>query len=104
MTITNPISIADLIAQKARTHPDLDVLTFESNGDCGGGDEIRTYRQLWENGQKIAAGLRAIGVRPGMRIALLLQNHPEFVEMMVAAALVGAVLVPIDPRTRGLYL
>jgi crotonobetaine/carnitine-CoA ligase len=101
MTITNPISIADLIAQKARTHPDLDVLTFESNGDCGGGDEIRTYRQLWENGQKIAAGLRAIGVRPGMRIALLLQNHPEFVEMMVAAALVGAVLVPIDPRTRG---
>jgi len=97
MTTTSPITIADLIAQKARTSPDLDVLTFE----CDGHDDIRTYRQLWEHGQKIAAGLRSIGARPGMRIALLLQNHPEFVEMMVAAALVGAVLVPIDPRTRG---
>lgn len=92
-----PLTIAHLIADKVREVPDLDVLTFEYEGQ----DEVRTYRILWENGQKLAAGLQGIGVRSGDRVALLIQNHPEFVELMVASALLGSVLVPIDPRTRG---
>jgi crotonobetaine/carnitine-CoA ligase len=35
---------------------------------------------------------------------VLLQNHPEFVELMVASAILGSILVPIDPRTRGMKL
>src|SRR5690606_22624629 len=31
----------------------------------------------------------------------MMRNHPEFVEAMIAASLLGAVFVPIDPRTRG---
>jgi crotonobetaine/carnitine-CoA ligase len=31
----------------------------------------------------------------------MLRNHPEFVETMIAASIIGAVFVPIDPRTRG---
>jgi crotonobetaine/carnitine-CoA ligase len=96
----NLLIIAHLIADRAASLPDLDVLTFEQQGQA----ETRTYRQLWENGQRIAAGLAGLGVGPGDRFALLLLNHPEFVETMVACAILGAVFVPIDPRTGGARL
>jgi carnitine-CoA ligase len=93
----NLLIIANLIADRAWANPDFDVLTFEDQALI----ETRTYRQLWENGQRLAAGLAGIGVRQGDRFALLIQNHPEFVELMVASAILGSVFVPIDPRTRG---
>jgi crotonobetaine/carnitine-CoA ligase len=90
-------SIAHLIQERATSQPDLDVLTFEHEGF----DEVRTYSQLWQAGQDLARGLLDHGVKTGDRIGLLLQNHPEFVELMVASAIVGSVLVPLDPRMRG---
>ncbi len=97
MAVDNLLIIANLVADRAKTNPDLDVLTFEHQGTV----ETRTYRQLWENGQRLAAGLAGLGVKKGDRFALLIQNHPEFVELMVASSIVGSVFVPIDPRTRG---
>jgi carnitine-CoA ligase len=93
----NLLIVANLVADRARENPDLDVLTFEHQGEV----ETRTYRQLWENGQRLAAGLAGLGVQKGDRFALLIQNHPEFVELMVASSIIGSVFVPIDPRTRG---
>jgi crotonobetaine/carnitine-CoA ligase len=40
----------------------------------------------------------------GDRFAILMRNHPEFIELMIAASLTGLVFVPIDPRTRGAKL
>jgi crotonobetaine/carnitine-CoA ligase len=37
----------------------------------------------------------------GDRFALMMRNHPEFVEAMIAASITGTVFVPIDPRTMG---
>jgi len=95
----NELILADLIASRAAEMPDFDVVTFESGGLRP--DEVRTYADLWMNGNRIAAGLIAKGLRKGDRFALMMRNHPEFVETMVAAALTGGVFVPIDPRTRG---
>ena len=91
--------LADLIAAHAEAKPDFDVVTFEGAGVRE--DEIRTYSDLLENGNRIAAGLIARGMQRGDRFAMLLRNHPEFVETMVAASITGTVFVPIDPRTRG---
>ena len=96
MSMTQDLTLPMLVAAKARSHPDLDVLTFEDEGR----EEIRTYRQLWENSLRVAAALRELGVKPGDKFALLLHNHPEFVESMVAAGILGAVFVPIDARTK----
>ncbi|MHA7680082.1 AMP-binding protein [Cupriavidus sp. PET2-C1] len=90
--------LANLIANRAESEPDRDVLTFDHEG---GPAEVRTYRQLWENGCRIAAALDQAGMAPGDRFALLMQNHPEFVDAMVGASISGTVFVPIDPRTRG---
>jgi crotonobetaine/carnitine-CoA ligase len=37
----------------------------------------------------------------GDRFALMMRNHPEFVETLIAASITGTVAVPIDPRTKG---
>ncbi len=98
----NELILADLIAARAERQPDLDVLTFE-RWSLGAElpDEIRTYADLARNGNRIAAALVGYGLRPGERFGLMMRNHPEFVETMVAASITACVFVPIDPRTRG---
>src|SRR5471032_3154453 len=93
------LTFAGLIGNRAASHPDLDVLTIEGGGQRT--DEVRTFAQLWDSGRRLGAGLRALGLRQGERFGLLMANHAEFVETMVAAGATGTVFVPIDPRTKG---
>jgi carnitine-CoA ligase len=95
----NELILADLVAARAEQAPDLDVVTFDGGGVRP--HEVRTYAGLWMNGNRIAAGLIARGLGKGDRFGLMMRNHPEFIETMVAASLTGGVFVPIDPRTRG---
>jgi crotonobetaine/carnitine-CoA ligase len=99
----NEMVLADLIQIRAEQKPDLDVLTFEHLSLDGGEtpDEVRTYAELATNGGRVAAALIARGMERGDRFALMMRNHPEFVETMIAASVAGCVFVPIDPRTRG---
>jgi crotonobetaine/carnitine-CoA ligase len=99
----NEFILADLIAIRAEQKPDLDVLTFEHLSLDGGAtsDEVRTYADLQCNANRIAAQLIASGMKKGDRFAIMMRNHPEFVEAMIAASITGCVFVPIDPRTRG---
>jgi crotonobetaine/carnitine-CoA ligase len=99
----NELILADLIQVRAEQRPDLDVVTFEHLSLDGGAtaDEIRTYADLCTNANRLAAGLIAKGFQRGDRYALMMRNHPEFVEAMIAASITGGVFVPVDPRTRG---
>jgi len=90
--------LAGLVASRAESKPDLDVLTFE-RGDAP--PEVRTYADLLRNANRIAAALASRGLERGARFGLMMRNHPEFVETMIAASISGCVFVPIDPRTRG---
>ena len=102
MSAPDPLIIANIIAAHRATTPDLDVLTFVDFGPDGEYvEEIRTYQQLWSNGQKVAATLDEEGMQPGQAFAIVAQNHPEFVDTMVGSAIAGTVFVPIDPRTKG---
>lgn len=91
-------NIASIVWSFARSEPERESLIFE--GGASVPDVTRTYGQLWQNGQALARGLRRRGVTPGSVVAVVMANHAEFVELMVAAALLRAVLVPIDPRTK----
>ncbi len=91
--------LAHLIANRAAELPDFNVLTFEGGGVRA--DETRSYRDLWENSQRLAQVLRGLGVKPGQHFGLLMANHPEFIEAMVAASILGVAVTPIDPRTKG---
>ena len=90
--------LADLIAARAERKPDFPVLTFECPGKD---DEVRTYATLFERANRLAAALIARGVERGDRLGLMMRNHPEFVETMIAGSISATVFVPIDPRTKG---
>jgi crotonobetaine/carnitine-CoA ligase len=94
--------LADLVRIRAEQRPDLDVLTFEHLSLDGGAtpDEVRTYSELATRGNRIAAALIDRGLERGARFGLMMRNHPEFVEAMLAASISGCVFVPIDPRTK----
>ncbi|MEQ8860428.1 MAG: AMP-binding protein [Pseudomonadales bacterium] len=96
--MADPI-LARLIADRAARQPDLDVLTFVDLNDSGSVEERRSYADLWRNGQRVAAALQREAMAPGDTFALVMQNHPEFVDAMVGASIAGAVFVPLDPRT-----
>lgn len=95
----NEAILCDLIAGQAERIPDKVAVTFEGGNERP--DEVRTYAQLWQNGNRAAAGLIARGMQRGDRFGLILRNHPEFIETMIGASISGTVFVPIDPRTRG---
>lgn len=89
--------IGNIILDGVEKYPERIVLTIENNGE----EETRTYQQLWDNSQKLCVYLQALGCIKGDRVGVLLQNHPEFVELLIATSIIGIVLVPIDPRTKG---
>ncbi|MEQ6328901.1 AMP-binding protein [Pseudomonas chengduensis] len=94
--------LAHVIQRKARETPDLDVLTFvHVDADQQLRDCTRSYRQLWENGQRIASGLDDEWMNQGDAFALIMFNHPEFVEAMVGSSIANTVFVPIDARAGG---
>jgi crotonobetaine/carnitine-CoA ligase len=99
MGARNELILADMIALRAESAPDFDVVTFDGGGVRA--HEVRTYADLWRNGNRVAAALLARGMNKGDRFGLIMRNHPEFVETMVAASVAGCVFVPIDPRTKG---
>lgn len=48
----------------------------------------------------LAAALQADGVRPGDRVAVLMQNMPHYVVTLLASWKAGAILVPLNPMLR----
>ena len=102
MSDANPAILANLIRIWCDKAPDRDVLTFVSIDKTGEfQEETRTYQQLWDNGQRLAAWLQNQGLNKGDTFAMVMLNHPEFVDLMVASSILGTVFVPIDARTRG---
>lgn len=59
-------------------------------------DVCLTYQQVADESRRLAAGLMALGVRPGDRVGLVMANYPEFVTVKFAISRVGAIAVPFN--------
>ncbi len=85
--------IGGLLARHARYQPDRLALAFEGRR--------HTWRDLADRVHRVANGLLAQGLRRGDRIATILPNSLELVELYWAAACTGLVIVPLSPLLRG---
>jgi long-chain acyl-CoA synthetase len=56
-----------------------------------------TYRELRDQVDRCAQGLRRLGVEKGDRVALVLPNCPQFVVTFYATLRLGAVVAPLNP-------
>ncbi len=63
-------------------------------------DGSLSYAQLDADSNALAAALLARGLKPGDRVALVLQNVPQFVIGLVAIWKAGAIAVSINPMNR----
>ena len=56
-----------------------------------------TFASLEREVFRLAGQLRAIGVERGDRVALVLPNGPEFVQILFAITTLGAAAAPLNP-------
>ena len=82
---------------------DPDKVAFIIVNDDGS-DERITYAGLFENTNKVSRALIKHGLGEGDTFAIVMRNHPEFLYCLSAALSIGAMVVPIDPRSRGTRL
>jgi long-chain acyl-CoA synthetase len=67
-------------------------------------DRSRTHAEVLERAGRIASGLAGLGVAAGDRVAIVLRNEIEFVEVSVGVGLLGAVPVPVNWHWKGTEL
>jgi carnitine-CoA ligase len=65
------------------------------------GDTTWTYAQTLDRAEKAAGKLAAAGIAHGDRVAILCGNRPEFLEIFLGCAWIGAVIVPINTAAKG---
>lgn len=94
----NQVIASHLVEIRAEEKPDQEVFIFE---DGAGGEQVLTYRDLYEQSNKIASLLAEKGIGRGDAFAVYMRNHPEFICSLLAGTTLGAVMVPVDPRYRG---
>jgi benzoate-CoA ligase family protein len=85
----------------------LDRHLRDGNGDrpavvCG--RDTLTYRQLAEETRRVAAGLRATGVRPEERVMLCMADGIELLSGILGAMYLGAIPVPVSTMVTGAEL
>jgi crotonobetaine/carnitine-CoA ligase len=68
------------------------------------GDKSWSFAEACDLAARSAGRLQAAGIRQGDRVALMCENRPEFIEVFLGAAWLGASLVPINTASRGLQL
>ncbi|MDO9598937.1 MAG: AMP-binding protein [Azoarcus sp.] len=67
-------------------------------------DQAFTYGQLDADADRVAAGLSALGVGKGAKVAVMLANRPEFLAAWFGLSKLGAVEVPVNTAHRGYLL
>jgi fatty-acyl-CoA synthase len=88
-----PLSVARLLEQGASVHGDATVATW-----TGDGVRTRTYREVGERAHRLAGALRALGVSGDDRVATLMFNNNEHLEVYLAVPSMGAVLHTLNIR------
>jgi crotonobetaine/carnitine-CoA ligase len=66
-----------------------------------GSDETVTMGDIFTQTNRLTHMLLKAGIGRGDTFILLMRNHPEFLYTVFAALSIGAVAVPVDPRSRG---
>ena len=82
-------NLASILVATAARHPERPALRL--------GDRVITYAELDDASARFAGYLRAHGVEPGDRVALMLPNVPEFATLYYGILRAGAVVVPMNP-------
>jgi crotonobetaine/carnitine-CoA ligase len=88
-----PATLNQVLTQRAEASPDAPFVTFEGH--------VSTYAGALARAEHCAAALASLGVGKGDKVALLLPNCVEILDLWFGISLLGAVLVPVNTGLRG---
>lgn len=85
---TVPARVAEVVARQPGT------VAIQGNG------RSVTYAEFWDEARAVASALRARGIAPGDRVAILLPNGVEAATAVYGAWLAGAIAVPLNVQAK----
>jgi fatty-acyl-CoA synthase len=85
------MNIAWWVQRWGDLHPDKVAIIFE--------EEQITYSELNQRANRASCWLQSLGIEKGDRVAAMLNNCPEFIELFLACARLGAIFVPLNFRS-----
>jgi fatty-acyl-CoA synthase len=85
------MNIAWWVQRWGDLHPDKTAIIFE--------EEQITYSGLNQRANRASCWLQSLGIEKGDRVVVMLNNCPEFIELFLACARLGAIFVPLNFRS-----
>src|SRR5829696_9264917 len=92
-----PLTTQDFLARGATVYPDRVAVVDEPEQPAGSVGEL-TFAGLQDRARAVAAGLDAMGVAAGERIAVVSQNSARMLDLFYGATASGRIVVPINFR------
>jgi crotonobetaine/carnitine-CoA ligase len=92
-SLSEEMSHAELLEEKAAKLGDKPFLYFK--------DEVFSYREMDDNANKVANFLRKQGGQPGKGVALIMKNHPRWLDVFFGMEKLGMYGVPVNIALRG---
>lgn len=86
-------TVGHLVRERAKTHGDQTAVMHK--------DDELTYEQLEERSNRVANGLRELGVEPGDHVAVNLTNRLEYLDIWFGISKLGATMVPLNVALKG---
>ncbi len=90
------MNIAWWVERWAELTPRKPAIIFE--------DQIISYKDLCLRSDRTSCWLQSIGIEKGDRVAVMLNNCPEFIDLFLACSRLGAIFVPINFRITSVEL
>ena len=89
-------TLKQLLHRATELFPDRVFLRYKTQSIW----QTRTYGAFSERVGKVATYLHQHDIKPGDRVALCMDNGPEWMEIYMGIVCIGAIAVPIDARLR----
>src|SRR6266849_5752086 len=88
-----PANLADMVRARAKVRGNAIAFEFEGRQTSFAEFDIKTNR--------VANGLKALGVKPGERIAYIGKNSDSYFELLLGAMKADVVMAPVNWRLAG---
>ena len=90
------MTLRDILLRTAARVGDRIAVRWKEGGEW----KTRSYAEVYQRARRVSAALAGLKVRPGDRVALMRENHPEWISDYFGITALGAVAVPIDVKLR----
>lgn len=91
------LTVNDFIRRAEALYPDREAIVDEPDQPAESWDSI-DYREMARRAKAMAAGLDALGIQPGERVAMMSHNSARLLTALFGVSGSGRILVPINFR------